>query len=376
MALDDTAVLDVAALDALVDELDRRGYRVLGPQVRDGAIVYDDLGCAGDLPAGWRDVQEAGTYRLERRGDDARFGHAVGPHSWKRFFFPPRVQLWRATRTEDGVEFEEMDAPERPLALIGVRPCELHAIEIQDRVFLRGRHVERDYERRRAGAFLVAVNCSDPAPTCFCPSAGAGPAVEQGFDLALTELLDGDGGHRFLVEVGSRRGAEVLAELPTRPAAPADVEAARAVTARATERIERTLPEGDLPALLERSLESPHWDDVASRCLTCANCTLVCPTCFCSSVEDTTDLAADEAERTRVWDTCFSVDHSYIHGGPIRPSARSRYRQWLTHKFGTWPEQFGTHGCVGCGRCIAWCPVRIDVTQELAALRAGEEAPV
>ena len=375
MAFDDTAVLDVAALDALVDELDRRGYRVLGPQVSGGAIVYDDLACAADLPGGWRDVQEAGTYRLERRGDDAIFGHAVGPHSWKRFLFPPRVQLWRATRTGGELEFEEPEAPERPLALIGVRACELHAIEIQDRVFLHGRHSERDYERRRAGAFIVAVNCSDPAPTCFCDSAGAGPAVEQGFDLALTELL-GDGGHRFLVEVGSRLGAEVLAGLPTRPAETADVDAARAVTARAAKRIERRLPEGDLPALLERSLESPHWDDVASRCLTCANCTLVCPTCFCSSVEDTTDLAAGEAARTRVWDSCFSIDHSYIHGGPVRPAARSRYRQWLTHKFGTWPAQFGAHGCVGCGRCIAWCPVGIDVTRELAALRAGEEVPV
>lgn len=374
MAQDEKAILDVAALDELVDALDRRGYRVLGPQVRDGAIVYDDLAGADELPAGWRDVQEAGTYRLERRDDDARFGHAVGPHSWKRYFFPPRVPLWRASRTGDEVEFEEPAAPERPLALIGVRACELRAIEIQDRVFLRGRHTERDYERRRAGAFLVAVNCSDPAATCFCDSAGAGPAVEQGFDLALTELLDG--GHRFLVEVGSRRGAEVLADLPTRAPDPADVAAARAVVERAEERIERRLPDGDLPALLERSLESTHWEDVAARCLACANCTLVCPTCFCSSVEETTDLGATEAERTRVWDSCFSVDHSYIHGGSIRPSARSRYRQWLTHKFGTWQEQFGTSGCVGCGRCIAWCPVGIDVTQELAALRAGEEAPV
>ena len=143
--------------------------------------------------------------------------------------------------------------------------------------------------------------------------------------------------------------------------------------AGAAERMGRSLDPTDLRGLLARNLEHPRWDDVATRCLSCTNCTLVCPTCFCSSVEDVTDLAGEGAERNRVWDSCFSVDHSYIHGGSIRPSGRSRYRQWLTHKFGTWHDQFGTSGCVGCGRCITWCPVAIDVTEELAAIRADEE---
>jgi len=364
-------VLDPAALEALVDVLRRRGHRVLGPRVESGAIVYGDLESAAELPVGVRDVQEPARYRLEPRGDDARFGYANGPHSWKQFLFPARVRLWSARRNGD-VEFsDELEAP-APLALLGVRPCELHAIEIQDRVFLGGRYTDRDYESRRTGAFLVAVECSSPAATCFCTSLGTGPGGGEGADLVLTEILED--GHRFLARAGTDAGAAVLEELPSRPATDDDLAAAAAVVEHAAGEIRRRLDPTDLRGLLQRATESPRWDDVASRCLTCANCTLVCPTCFCSSVEDTTDLAGRTAERARTWATCFAVDHSYIHGGAIRPSARSRYRQWLTHKFGTWNDQFGVSGCVGCGRCIAWCPAAIDVTEELAALRAEEEA--
>jgi sulfhydrogenase subunit beta (sulfur reductase) len=365
-----TAVIEPEALDDLIGALRRRGYRVLGPSVRDGAIVYDELESASELPVGWTDRQEAGTYRLERRDDEARFGYAVGPHSWKQFLFPARLRLWRA-RANGGAPVVEEDQPdETPLAFLGVRACELSAIAIQDRVFLGGKFVDRDYAARRGGIFVVAVNCGEPAATCFCVSMDTGPRAREGYDLALTELLDG--GHRFLVEVGSPAGAEVLAELPARRAEDTDVAAADAVADSTAARMGRRMEGGDLRDLLANKLESPRWDDVAERCLTCGNCTLVCPTCFCSSVEDTTDLSGREATRTRVWDTCFSLDYSYIHGGSVRTSGRSRYRQWLTHKLGTWHDQFGTSGCVGCGRCIAWCPVGIDITAEVAALRAEE----
>jgi ferredoxin len=365
------AVVEPVALDDLIGALRRRGFRVLGPTVRDGAIVYDELRTADELPVGWTDRQEAGTYRLERREDDARFGYAVGPHSWKQFLFPARLQLWQA-RVKDGVPvIEEEPVDETPLAFIGVRACELNAIAIQDRVFTGGKFVDRDYAARRRGIFVVAVNCGEPAATCFCVSMDAGPRVEQGYDLALTEVFDGE--HRFLVEAGSAAGEEVLAELSSRPAEEADLAAATAVVDSAAARMGRTMEAAGLRDLLAENLEHPRWEEVAERCLTCGNCTMVCPTCFCSSVEDTTDLAGAETARTRVWDTCFSLDYSYIHGGSVRTSARSRYRQWLTHKLGTWHDQFDTSGCVGCGRCITWCPVGIDITEEVAALR-GEEA--
>jgi ferredoxin len=367
MADFDQRVIDPAALEALLAALRDRGHRILGPTVRDGAIVYDELETAAELPMGWTDRQEPGSYRLERRADEARFGYAVGPHSWKQFLFPPRVRLWRARRNGDSPpEVEEEPLDTRPLAFIGVRACELRAIAIQDRVFTGGRFVDRDYAARRDSAFVVAVNCGEPAATCFCASMGAGPRADAGYDLALTEILEGR--HRLLVQAGSDRGVELLAELPSRAARPADLAAADAVVQRSAARMGRAMPAGDLHDLLAENLEHPRWDDVAERCLSCTNCTLVCPTCFCATVEDHTDLTGDHAERWRTWDSCFSLDHSYIHGGSVRPSGRSRYRQWLTHKLGTWHDQFGSSGCVGCGRCIAWCPVGIDITEEIAAI--------
>ena len=371
MPVPETAVIEPGALEELIHALHDRGFRVLGPTVREGAIVYDELDSADQLPIGWTDEQSPGRYRLERREDEARFGYAVGPHSWKQFLLPPRLRLWRARRGKAGLEVEPEPTDDTPLAFFGVRACELQGIAIQDRVLLEGQFVDRDYEARRKGAFIVAVNCFEPGGTCFCVSMGSGPKAEAGYDLALTEILDGS--HRFLVEVGTERGSDVLADLPRRTTEDADRQAAADAVAGAVQKMGRELDTTDLRGLLARNLEHERWDEVASRCLTCGNCTMVCPTCFCTSVEDVSDLAGEEAEQVRLWDSCYSVDHSYIHGGSVRPSGRSRYRQWLTHKFGTWHDQFGTSGCIGCGRCISWCPVGIDVTEELTAIRATEE---
>ena len=284
----------------------------------------------------------------------------------------PRCELWKARRSPDGeLEVEQERAEPRRHAFIGVRSCDLHAIEVQDRTFLNGPWADSDYAARREGAFIVAVNCGKAGGTCFCVSMNTGPRATSGFDLALTELLD-DGGHRFLVEVGSERGAEVLAELPSRPAAPSDEEAADRVVEQTAAQMGRTLDTTDIRDMLYRNREHPRWDEVADRCLTCGNCTMVCPTCFCSSVEDVTDLAGEEATRVRSWESCFTLEHSYIHGGSVRTSGKARYRQWMTHKLASWIDQFGTSGCIGCGRCITWCPVAIDITEEAAAIRATD----
>ena len=365
-------VLDRDALDGLLAALRDRGFTVIGPTVRSGAIQFEEIASVADLPEGWTDDQEGGTYRLRRREDGALFGLNVGPNSWKHPLFPPTLRLWRARQGADGgleVEAEESEAPR--YAFLGVRSCDLHAIGVQDVVFTGGRHVDRDYEARRQGAFIVAVNCAQAGGTCFCVSMGTGPRADRGFDLALTELLDG-GPHRFLVEVGSERGEEVLAELPTIDASSADEQEATRVVEHAAAHMGRTMEAGDVRELLLGNLEHPRWDEVSDRCLTCGNCTLVCPTCFCHSVDDVTDLAGQGAERTRRWDSCFNLEHSYIHGGSVRTSGRSRYRQWMTHKLATWIDQFGTSGCVGCGRCITWCPVAIDITEEAAAIRATD----
>jgi ferredoxin len=362
-------VLERSGLQSLLDVLAESGYRTIGPTVSDGSIVFDEVSFDSEFPIGWTDEQTPGHYKVERRRDDRVFGYAVGPGSLKRYLFVPKRPLVTISREQDGgLVFEPCDENPERIAIIGAKPCDVAGTLVQDLVFL-GDFPDPDYQQRRDNTFIVAVNCSDPAATCFCSSMGTGPRAASGFDLLLTELHDSKR-HEFLVEVGTDSGRQVLDRLSTREATEKDRRAADEVIRESESAMVRRLETEGIRDLLLDHLDHPIWGDIANRCLTCANCTLACPTCFCSAVEDVTDLSGDNAERWQMWDSCFTLAHSYIHGGSIRKSAKSRYRQWLTHKLGSWIDQFGVSGCVGCGRCITWCPVGIDLTEEIGRLRA------
>jgi sulfhydrogenase subunit beta (sulfur reductase) len=365
----DALVLDVGEFDAVLSALSPR-YQVLGPTVRDGAVVPGPVAGVRDLPAGVRDTQSPGRYEIEQTGDDLLFAWAVGPGSCKGEFFPARQALWRTEGEGASVRFVEPAPEARPLALVGVRPCEVAALGVLDGVLGHGAVPDPGYAARRGGTIVVAVECGRPGGTCFCTSMGTGPGITDGVDLAVTELA---GPHRFLVRVGTAAGAELLAGVTGRAADGEDLAARRREVDGAAQRMGRELETEGLAALVARNVEHPRWAEVAERCLSCGNCTLVCPTCFCSDVRDTTDLAG-AASRQRTWSSCFDLDHSFIHGGPVRASTASRYRQWMTHKLSTWWDQFDTSGCVGCGRCLTWCPVGIDITEEAAAIRATDGA--
>lgn len=369
-------VLPRESFDSLFAALAARGYTVVGPTVRDQAIVYDELVSSADLPIGWTDEQDGGQYRLKRRDDEALFGYVVGPHSWKRFQLPPEVRLWRARREDDGAltQIEEPARTPPRYAFLGARSCEISAMGILDRVLLQNEHADPGDTSRREDVFVVAAQCGQAGGTCFCVSMGTGPTARSGYDLALTEVLE-DGRHYFVLDAGSERGAEVLDELPCAPAAAGECGAAEAAHARAASQMGRELDTDDIKGLLYGNLEHPRWDEVADRCLTCGNCTMVCPTCFCTSVEDVTDLDGEHVERHQKWDSCFTVDYSQMHGGAVRRSGKARFRQWMTHKLASWIDQFGSSGCVGCGRCITWCPVAIDLTEEARAIRETDGRP-
>jgi sulfhydrogenase subunit beta (sulfur reductase) len=365
-------VLEREHLDELLGGLSRRGYRLIGPTIMDGAIVYDEIRSSADLPVGWTDDQDGGRYRLERRDDEAVFGYAVGPHSWKKYLWPPQTKLWEAQRSEtEGFDLiESLEEPSKD-AYIAVRSCDLHAIDHLDDALLRVPHPDSGYAARRENVFIVGLNCGVAGGTCFCVSMNTGPRATFGYDIALTEVIEG-GRHYFLVESGSEAGAELLTELPITEASAEEVAGGERAVERAASSMGREMDTSDIKDLLYRNYEHPRWDEVSERCLTCGNCTMVCPTCFCTTVEDVTDLSGEHAERHRKWDSCFTMDFSYVHGGSVRSTPRSRYRQWMTHKLATWIDQFGTSGCVGCGRCITWCPVAIDITEEVAAIRATD----
>jgi ferredoxin len=375
--MDRMVTIQHSDLLTLFGALERRGYRIIGPTVRDNAIILDTIHSPNELPRGAGDDQSPARYRLRRRDDGASFGWAVGPHAWKRFLHPPVQTFGRVRREETSRASGEpgfalfspdIDADEPAMAFFGVRPCDLSAIRRLDAVFLHGPYVEPGYARRRRKALIIVAQCTEPSGTCFCASMNTGPAALDGFDVALTEIFI-DGVPVYLAETGSDRGAELFRDVSCRTSTPAEESAAQRAIEAAAKRMGRHLELDGLSDLMRRSIEHPRWQQTAQRCLSCTNCTMVCPTCFCTTVEDSTDLTGTSAERRRRWDSCFTLDFSYIHGGSVRPSAMSRYRQWIMHKLSTWVDQFGTYGCTGCGRCITWCPVGIDITQEAAAVR-------
>ena len=358
----------------LIEVLATEGFDVIGPTKLDEAIVYRPVVAVDDLPIGWTDNQDGGSYRLEQRDDAALFGFVVGPQSWKAFLFPPRSTLLTIESVDGELTFTAPEPANRRYAFLGIRSCELAAIAIQDRVFLESGSVDRTYASNRSGLFTVGVNCAVAGGTCFCVSMDTGPRCTSGYDLVLTEVLTADT-HEFVFEAGSAAGEQVLEQVPGREATDADFQRVAAIVADTSATMGRDMDTTGVRELLYTSRDSPHWENVAERCLSCTNCTLVCPTCFCSTTEDTASLDGASGERSRRWDSCFALDFTGLHGHPVRESPAARYRQWLTHKLATWQDQFDSLGCVGCGRCITWCPVGIDITKEVAAIRTRSEVP-
>ena len=362
-------LIEAPALQALIDGLIARGYAVVGPRRRGDEIALGEVARIEDLPRACTTTQAAGRYRLDEASGAEFFAFTPGADSFKRWLHPPAQTEVRLRREGTGfvpVESAPVAAPRH--AFLGIRACEVAAIGVLDRVFLDGPYRDRGYQHRREAAFLVAVNCASPGGSCFCRSTGTGPRVVRGFDLALTELEDPT--HRFLVEIGSDRGAELAAELPGSPAPAAAVAAAAEISARCAQAMPLRFDAARVARRLRETPEHPRWAGIATRCLGCANCTMVCPTCFCTTIVDRTDLAGSTATRERRWDSCFTLGFSHLPGGSVRSSTASRYRQWFTHKLSAWLEQFGTLGCVGCGRCVTWCPAGIDLAAEVAAIDA------
>jgi sulfhydrogenase subunit beta (sulfur reductase) len=359
-------IVDTARFNALIPLLAQRGYTVIGPTVHEGVIVLDEIGSSDDLPIGWTESSEAGTYKLVERDDAAYFGFTIGPRTLKTYLFPPVQTLLTITHTETGLVFAPEPADPPQYAFVGMRACEIAAMGIQDRVFTDGAAPDAYYAKVRQRSFVVGVNCSVAAPTCFCDSMGTGPRCATGYDIVVTELI-GEGRHEFVLDDGTEAGRAVIDALDASPATAAHVAQVDAIVEDTAAHMGRTFPADAAYELLTENLESPIWDSIGQRCLSCTNCTLVCPTCFCSTVDDVTDLEGTAA-RTRTWDSCFNLDFTNLHGHSVRSSPGSRYRQWMTHKLAYWHDQFGTSGCVGCGRCITWCPVGIDITAEIAEL--------
>lgn len=360
-------ILENSQLDNLIEVLKSKNYIVIGPTIKNEAIIYDEITSSKDLPIGITDVQSPNTYKIKKNELPTFFNFVVGLQSWKKFLYPPQQKLFTIALENHEMNFL-IENEEPKFAFLGVRACELQAILIQDKIFINGEYQNSNYKNRRENSLIIAVNCTKAESTCFCDSMNSGPEVKSNYDILLTEILENNE-HYFLLEVGSPKGEEIVNQLNLIDAEPIEIEKKQKVISKTKSQLKRNFDTKDLPQILTRNLENPIWEIVAKRCLACGNCTMVCPTCFCMTVEDYTDLEKTKSERWMRWDSCFTLEHSYIHGGSVRVSVASRYRQWLTHKLSTWVDQFGVYGCVGCGRCITWCPVGIDLTEEATKIK-------
>ncbi len=355
-------------IETLLTALKSEGYLLLSPQVREAQLDWHEVVSAADLKQGFSDTQTAGSYRLLPASDDSWFSISHGAPSLKNLTYKPRQSLVNIIKTESGITFKAVENKAVKTAVIGARACDVAALQIQEKVFVAGEYQDDYFRANRDSLFIIAVNCSRAVETCFCASMDCGPKVESGFDLSLTELEDS-----FVVEVGSEAGQLLMESLNLPLATGSDVSASQTLIEQCASSQQKKMPQQHLAETLQRQQHSDHWAEVATRCLSCANCTMVCPTCFCHSIEETPDLVRQSSERVRVWDSCFNPEHGYIHGKNMRPTTAERYRMWMSHKLGTWIDQFGSSGCTGCGRCVTWCPVGIDLVAEAIAVMGKEK---
>ncbi len=357
------AVVERGDFNRLFETLSSNGYEIIGPTVRDNAVVYDKIESTEKLPIGIIEKQAGGNYRLEKNSRETLFGYVVGPQSWKKYLYPSYQELVKLTQKDRRFEAEQIEDNYSKTAFLGVRSCELEAIKIHDKVLGEREYTSSIYKKRRENTLIIGVNCARSGEMCFCTSMGTGPKLGDGFDLGITEIVNSRE-HYFVFEIATEKGAEVFHEIPNRQATESEITAEEKATEKAVSRMKKRLDISDIKSRLDQNFDNPYWEKIVERCLTCGNCTMVCPTCFCTNVEDDISLEGDEALRICCWDSCYNLDFSYIHGGSVRSSGYARYRQWLMHKLGYWHDQFGVSGCVGCGRCITWCPVGIDITEE------------
>jgi sulfhydrogenase subunit beta (sulfur reductase) len=309
-------------------------------------------------------VKENGEFVFRRltRWSEARLDYQRTILPPKKYFFPPEETLLEYRPGQGYVPATA--GVDKRLVLFGVHPCDIYALNILDRVF-SGKYPDPYYQTRRRNIAIIGIDCK-PDERCFCRSMRA-DFVDHGFDLFFHDL-----GDAYLTIVGTALGDDMaLATGPLfAPVTAADIEEYKQRSCGKREAFQLDVEIRDLPEIFEMEYDSGIWDDLGERCLSCGSCSLVCPTCYCFDVQDQVEFGTGGGKRSRTWDSCLFSTHALVAGGEnFRKTRASRIKFRYYHKQRGFVAEYGRPSCVGCGRCIAACPVGIDITEVIDTLR-------
>jgi sulfhydrogenase subunit beta (sulfur reductase) len=304
-------------------------------------------------------------YKSIEKAEDVCLDYRRPLKSAKEIFFPQNeVMFYFNQRTQKLVESVNR---EKKTILFGVPPCDLAGIAAQDRLFTTGAFQDVYYLRRRKQTILVGLGCPEPDDTCFCHLFEIDRLASSITDLFLTPI-----GDRYFIKVQTEQGEQLVENLPE--ASPEDSKALDDLKNKPVEFKIEFIPLKDVIPFLRENFDSPVWDEISKRCIGCAACTFVCPTCHCFDITD--DVKKGMGRRVRTWDGCmFPKFTLHASGHNPRTAAAQRMRQRFLHKFSYFVDNQGVISCTGCGRCIAVCPVNMDIRETLKKLIEAASEP-
>ena len=301
-------------------------------------------------------VEDNVLFKVLEKGEEPLTVYANTKNAPKNVFFPRTEVMMRYTRTTKGVELKSEDVDARDAVLFGVRPCDARSFALLDMLFDQEKYKDPYYIEKRAKTAVVTLACSHPPYTsCFCTSVGGHPVDKTGSDVLLTDL-----GDQYLAEFLTAKGENLVKYFGDAKADGAAEQKKEAIVAQAGGEIKSKIPAKEIKPILDVNFEHPFWNTIYQKCLACGTCTYLCPTCHCFDISD--EMKYDDGRRLRNWDSCmFALFTKETSGHNPRQSQKERWRQRTMHKFKYYVDNFDAIACVGCGRCVMYCPVNIDI---------------
>ncbi len=304
-------------------------------------------------------------FTVPGEGEEITLDFANTRNAPKSVFFPQTEQMYEFERKGNVFDLAGEEYDKKPRVLFAVRPCDARSFVILDKLFVNEDFVDPYYQAKRDSSLVFALGCNSPCTTCFCTSLDCGPFNQDGADVLMADL-----GEKLLLEPITDKGRDAIAGLPD--ASKSDVKKKESLASEAVEKITSRIETEGLSEKLNDIFEHPVWKEIAERCIACGTCTYLCPTCHCFDIQD--EVLREGGRRVRNWDSCmFPAFTLHSSGHNPRTQQGQRWRQRLQHKFNYYPENFGPVACVGCGRCIANCPVNIDIREVIGKVLKAEK---